>query len=416
VMRCRAQEQGLAFSLEYHSPIPETILTDAVRLRQVIYNLVGNALKFTPQGSVRLVVSFVAAWKNAMPALRIDVIDTGIGIRPEVLPTLFQPFNQGDIARVRKYGGTGLGLAISRHLAELLGGEVSATSTPGQGSTFTLIVPTGELRNARMLAAPGEVAWQTGAPTGSEPGKELAGIRILLAEDGPDNREMIRLMLRQSGASVETVENGRQAVERAMEQPFDVILMDTNMPEMDGDEAVRLLRGNGYHRPIIALTANAMPSDVQKSLAAGCDAHLTKPIVRQQLVSTIVQYAGKPRDGQAAPPSAAGPTTWDEERLRSQFADDPAMAEILDNFLTSLESQLGTMQELWAKGQEEELRRQAHRLKGSGGSYGYPALTEAAAALEEAIKRGDAQAKSAALEGLLALGWAILSHGQPVGD
>ncbi len=244
-------------------------------------NLVGNAVKFTENGSVRIVVSFLAKWRGGQPAVKIDVIDTGIGIRQEVLSRLFQPFVQGDASVSQKFGGTGLGLAISRHIAQMLGGILTVRSVFGAGSTFSLTVPTGSLEGVPMLARPAEVEADAPADSIESNAADLNKIRVLLAEDGFDNRQLIEAILRKAGATVETVENGRLALEKAESQTFDVVLMDMNMPEMDGYEAATTLRQRGYGKPILALTAYAMSGDSDRCLAAGCNEHLAKPIDRR---------------------------------------------------------------------------------------------------------------------------------------
>ena len=290
IVRPRAEQHGVSFSIEYTGAIPETILTDGARLRQAIINLAGNAVKFTEEGSVRTVASFLSEGWDGQPALRIEVIDTGIGIREEVLPQLFQPFCQGDAAVSRKFGGTGLGLAISHHIARLLGGDLTATSVWGQGSTFTLTIPTGSLEDIRMLQRPTEMEHETAGHVWQPTAEDLRGVRVLLAEDGFDNRELIRTILQKAGAEVETAENGRLAVAKAESSPFDLILMDINMPEMDGYEATRLLRDRGYGGPIVALTANAMSDDSNRCRTAGCNEYLTKPIDRALLIRTIAAH------------------------------------------------------------------------------------------------------------------------------
>ena len=292
IVRPRAEQHGVTFSVEYPGEVPETILTDGARLRQAIINLAGNAVKFTKKGSVRTVASFLPEGCNGQPALRIEVIDTGIGIRQEVLPQLFQPFHQGDVAISRKFGGAGLGLAISHHIAHLLGGDLTATSVWEQGSTFTLTVPTGSLKGIRMLHCPSEAEHETAGHVWQSTAEDLRGVRILLAEDGFDNRELIRAILLRAGAEVETAENGRLAVTKAESGPFDLILMDINMPEMDGYQATRLLRDRDYRGPIVALTANAMYGDSNRCRTAGCNEYLTKPIDRALLIRTIAAHAG----------------------------------------------------------------------------------------------------------------------------
>jgi PAS domain S-box-containing protein len=429
ILRIRAEQHGVSFSVIYASEIPETILTDSARLRQAIVNLVGNAIKFTEEGSVRILVSFLRDGYNGQPALRFDVIDTGIGIREDVLPQLFQPFNQGDSSVSRKFGGTGLGLAITRHIASLLGGELTATSVWGQGSTFTLTVPTGELDGIHMLQRPTEVEYDSAAHTLQTPTESLRGTRILLAEDGFDNRELVRAVLLRAGADVAVVENGRLAVEKAERESFDLILLDMNMPEMDGYEATRVLRDHGYDKPIVALTANAMLGDRADCIAAGCNEYLIKPIDRKQLIQTIAAFIDKEtiaarlaqmgdipgrEAGQGLPAdrehAAAGddqaardrqnaqPTDGSAAAIVSQFIDDPDVAQIIPGFVRRLGNQLAAMTQALVEERHEELRHLAHTLKGAGGSYGYPSLSEACLKLENAAKAKDRVAAEVALK------------------
>ncbi len=412
MMRPRAGERSDSLVVEYAGEVPEAIRTDGPRLRQALVNLVGNAVKFTEKGTVRIRVAFLPEWQSAGPAVKIEVIDTGIGIREEALPQLFQPFNQGDASVSRRFGGTGLGLAISRQIAELLGGELTVQSTFGRGSTFSLTVPTGELGGVKMLPRPVEALAESAPEPRPSTGKELAGVRILLAEDGSDNQELIRTVLRMAGAEVEIAENGRVAVDKAQAETFDVILMDMNMPEMDGAEATRILRDRGYAQPILALTASAMPGDAGLSRAAGCDGHLTKPIDRVRLTRTIAEYVGRASAaGDRALPSGgearARPEADAQEALVSQFADDPDMAAILERFVAGLDAQVRAMHEAITDHRYEDLRRAAHRMKGAGGSYGYPALTDAARALEDAAKNEDPAAATSALRRLTALCQAV---------
>jgi len=405
LIRARAEQRGIELRVEFTGPLPETILTDGPRLRQTLVNLAGNAVKFTERGSVRIVVSFVPEGLRGEPAVQIAVVDTGVGIPEDVLPQLFQPFTQGDATTPHKYGGTGLGLAISRHFAELLHGELTVQSTVGQGSTFTLAIPAGCLDNVRMLDHPAEAVEDAGqdcAPADDVP--SLAGVRILLAEDGPDNRELIQAVLRKAGAEVEMVDNGRSAVREAEAGAFDVILMDMNMPEMDGYDATRLLRLRGYSRPILALTANAMSTDREHCLAAGCNDHLAKPIDRARLIRSIAECVGQRATGPRTPDAASEPPLDGQTpRLLSQFADDPEMAPILGRFVDRLAGHERAMQGALDGGRLDDLQRLAHQLKGSGGSYGYPALTDAAGDLEQAAKARDSEAARSALARLAEL-------------
>jgi len=305
LMRIRADAKGLALGVEFIGPIPERILTDPIRFRQILSNLVGNAIKFTEVGGVRLVARMKESDVGA--AFCVDVIDTGIGIAAESLAQLFRPFTQADSSTSRKFGGTGLGLAISKRLAEMLGGSISVVSTPGWGSTFTLSIDPGPVDAARMLDAVSE-AIQAKRPGAESPAASADRLdcRILLAEDGPDNRRLISFLLKKAGADVVTAENGQLAMEEVqatrsnsgtgqdpLPHEFDVILMDMQMPVMDGYEATRRLRADGYRGPILALTAHAMTEDRQKCLDAGCDDYLTKPIDRQRLIEIVAHWASR---------------------------------------------------------------------------------------------------------------------------
>jgi PAS domain S-box-containing protein len=412
-VRPRAEQRGLSLSLEYEGAVPETICTDYARLRQVLINLVGNAIKFTEKGGVRIAVSFVPLWCGEQPAVQIAVIDTGIGIREEALASLFQPFSQGETPDAEKFGPTGLGLMIARQIVHLLGGQLTVASQWGQGSAFTASVPTGSLDGVPMIEHPVE-AEQSAAGHFPTPPKELMGMRVLLAEDGYDNREFVRDVLRRAGADVECVEDGQRAVAEALANSFDVILMDMNMPVLDGYEATQLLRSRGYTGPILALTANAMSDDSARCKEAGCNEHLSKPIDRVRLIRSLMAYArtvsagATPRQrltgGGAAPAdglAAAG------EAMVSAFSNDPEMAMILGEFIGRLDAQIAAMRQAYADGRQEELQRLAHRLKGAGGSYGYPLLTDASKKLEEAVKTrawGDA---SLTIDGIAAMCAAI---------
>ena len=304
LMRVRSEEKNLALAVEYVGAIPERICSDPTRIRQILINLVGNAIKFTETGSVRIVARLVRSPGNG-PRMQFDIVDTGIGIAPEQTAKLFQPFTQADTSTSKKFGGTGLGLTISKRLAEMLGGSISVTSTPGEGSTFSVTIETGTLEDVQMLEAPTNAVAETGEQeeTPSVPLPNL-NCRLLLAEDGPDNQRLISFLLQKAGADVTLAENGQVAYDKAMAaqavgQPFDAILMDMQMPVLDGYAATRMLRETGYTRPIIALTADAMAGDEENCRQAGCDGYATKPIDRADLFDTIVQSLTPPTTGEA---------------------------------------------------------------------------------------------------------------------
>lgn|GEM_PF-630388 len=309
LMRIRAEEKKLPLRLEVLTPLPDLIISDPVRIRQILINLIGNAIKFTEQGEVRVRVSCMPQEEPDHARLRLDVIDTGIGIPPELMARLFQPFTQGDSSTSRKYGGTGLGLSISKRLAEMLGGEITVTSTPGKGSTFTVTILVQTVRRehadagrtsrgAELPLDPGPTAAHAPAPATETQPDVVSHLRVLLAEDAPDIRRLLKLILEKAGVSVTLAENGREAVEKAMAawkegQPFDVIFMDMQMPEMDGYEATRFLRQEGYSGIIVALTAHALAEDEGKCLTAGCNKYLSKPIRRETLLQTLQELASQ---------------------------------------------------------------------------------------------------------------------------
>ncbi|MEO0478607.1 MAG: ATP-binding protein [Planctomycetota bacterium] len=293
LMRVRAHGKGIELLVDYQGQLPESIGSDPVRLRQIVLNLVGNAVKFTDQGTVTLRVGWnVSPTCETAGRLMLDVVDTGIGMSPETVEQLFQPFSQGDGSVRRRHGGTGLGLAISRRLARILGGDLTVESTQGVGSCFTLEMAA-ELLEGTSFVDP-TATRQESRSREDEPDFQKTGLRVLLAEDGPDNQRLIAHVLKRAGLSVEIVENGRAAVDLALEaesqgHAFDVVLMDMQMPILDGYEATRELRQNGYAAPVIALTAHAMKGDRERCLEAGCDGFETKPIQKQNLLRSIAE-------------------------------------------------------------------------------------------------------------------------------
>ncbi|MEQ8786477.1 MAG: ATP-binding protein [Pirellulaceae bacterium] len=286
----RAAGKGLHLDFEVAGELPSLVLTDPTRLRQILLNLVGNAVKFTEAGSVRLRTSFPNGRSSDL--LLFEVIDTGIGISPEQQQRLFQSFSQADSSTTRKFGGTGLGLAISLRLAEMMGGGITVSSTPGQGSTFTVSLRAEPSEGAVYVAEQPADVERGAAPPPRRNAPSLAGLRMLLVEDGPDNRRLISLILRKAGAEVDLADDGQLGYNAVMEatgeaRPYDVVLMDMQMPNVDGYQATRMLRAAGYDRPILALTANAMLGESQKCVAAGCDDYAAKPIDREKLLKQI---------------------------------------------------------------------------------------------------------------------------------
>jgi len=409
-MRVRAVEKGLSMDARYEFPLPETILSDPARVRQILINLVGNAVKFTFEGHVEIVVRCTTDVQAGRASIAFDVKDTGIGMTPEQMGRLFQPFAQADSSTTRQYGGTGLGLAISKRLAEALGGDIHVVSRPGEGSTFTFTVEAELPEPVRMLNDLSEAAARP-SHLSQPPPPAAVGLRgrVLVAEDGPDNQKLIAMILRQAGADVDLAASGRVAVERVLEgmaagTPYDAILMDMQMPGMDGYEATSKLRESGYRGPVIALTAHAMAGDRQKCIDAGCDDYATKPVDRLGLLRMLARLMGCPPSapGEASEEPAAA-TTASDEAIPSVFRNDPDMAGVIAEFVGQLPERLAEMRRAADNGLWEDLRRLAHQLKGAGGSYGYACLTDAARELESHAKPEDAEAAVLALNRLASL-------------
>lgn len=300
LLKIRADSKNLQLKAEFRGPIPGTIYSDPLRLRQLLVNLLGNAVKYTEVGSVRLIVETIGAGSDA-PCLQFEVRDTGIGIPDDQLETVFEPFSRGDNADIKTFRGTGLGLTISKCLAQLLGGDISVESKVGEGSVFRFRVSTGNLEGIAMheVSQANREVKELQLPEGLSCAEEPLDCSVLLVEDGLDNQRLISHVLRSRGARVELAENGAVGLEKALQalegkKPYDVVLMDMMMPVMDGFQAVRRLREDGYSGPIVALTAHAMNGARQQCMQTGCDAFLTKPIDRRTLIQCVRELSAKP--------------------------------------------------------------------------------------------------------------------------
>ena len=309
MMSVRASEKGIDLIVTNEGPVPEVVRSDPTRLKQILTNLVGNAIKFTRQGQVRFVVRFQ---KEGVPTVIFSVEDTGIGISEEDIKYLFEPFQQKDGSATRRFGGTGLGLTICKRLVELLGGVIKVQSTPGQGSVFTAEIHV-DLPESVTMADDMRKWFPHKKQHEKKPSKlseknRLAGLRILLVEDGADNQRLVSHVLRKVGAKVVIAENGLEAIKQIefseeVREPFDLVLMDMQMPVMDGYKATAQLREMQCNVPIIALTAHAMSTDRQKCLQAGCDDYASKPIDIKSLIKMVASYC---RDKQKTPPTECG--------------------------------------------------------------------------------------------------------------
>ncbi len=419
LMRSRATDKGVQLRTRLATPVPSRILTDPTRLRQILVNIVGNAAKFTEQGSIDVAAAVVQSEAGAR--FRIIVTDTGPGMTRAEAASLFQPFTQADASVTRRHGGTGLGLTICRRLASLMGGDVTLEWTkPGQGTCFVIDLPLVIADRAVLVhdLDENERRRRDTEPAGMPAVVSLAG-RILLAEDGIDNQRLIAHHLTRAGADVTIAGHGAAAFELLVAaeesgRPFDLLVTDMQMPVMDGYTLARRVRAGGMSTPIIALTAHAMAEDRGKCLAAGCDDYASKPVDRAVLLATCARWMGQESShGMDLFPDAAGAhddafamlslddlsdeddpsyemagdetahqATAEPDLLVSELADDPDMRELVLTFVGNLEARITRVTALHAASDREELARIAHQLKGTGASYGFPRLTEVARTLE----------------------------------
>ncbi|MBL8829250.1 MAG: response regulator [Planctomycetaceae bacterium] len=419
-LRVRAEEKGITLEQTCRGKVPAMVTSDPARLRQLITNLVANAIKFTEQGKVQVVTRVVDMGGKLRFA--IDVIDSGIGIAPEKVDAIFLPFVQADNSVTRRFGGTGLGLAISRKIAAALGGDLTVTSTEGVGSTFTATLDPGVLDGVSWVEA-GELALQReSTDTGAQrvkTGTKLTGARVLLVEDGETNRKLITIVLRSAGAIVDTAENGQIGVERALAQPYDLILMDMQMPVLDGYSASTRLRQTGMTTPIVALTAHAMRGDEDKCKAAGCCGYLTKPIDPDLLVNYIADRLGIVTEATPLESTIADPATIADEAvedaplLSSLPVDDPEFREIVVEFIEALQRNVARLEATFAARDFGGVAELAHWLKGSGGTAGFAPFTRPAGLLERAAKQQDEVSVDQHLQEIVALVKRVYSPPSP---
>ena len=424
----RADAKGLRLHLEVADDVPPAVIGDPLRLRQVITNLVGNAIKFTAAGevSVRLAIWQAAAADTAANGLSIGVTDTGIGMSQQVQARLFKPFAQADGSTTREYGGSGLGLVIARELVALMGGEIKLESTVGQGSTFLV-------RLALPYAAKPEPRFaqpQSTAQTSQI--RSFAGSTVVLAEDNPVNRDVAEAILERFGVSVLVATNGAEAVDAVARNACDLVLMDCQMPQMDGFAATRAIRnsaagvrqraaapGAGRPLPIVALTANAMKGDRERCMAAGMDDYLAKPFSAQQLGDVLERWLGSGTDRadtsahlapaghdhervpppvlEAAAPAPSAPTgtsmVLDLNRLESIREAMPAdgdglVVRVIQRYLEQTPGLIARMDEAAASGDTVTLGRTAHSLKSSSATLGATELADHCRRIEEAVRNG----------------------------
>jgi signal transduction histidine kinase/DNA-binding NarL/FixJ family response regulator len=374
----RAHEKGLALVCEIAPKVPTALVGDPTLLSQVLLNLLGNAIKFTESGEVALRVKPDA--DSTVPgALQFTVSDTGIGIPGEKLSAVFERFTQADSSTTRRYGGSGLGLTISKRLVELMGGRIWVESELGKGSVFSFAVPLEIWARTRR---------PTAAPVGAGPEAPLPALSILLAEDSPDNCTITMAYLEDTPYRVEIAETGAIACKKFMAGHYDLVLMDRQMPIMDGLTATRTIRAweqanDRPLTPIIALTASALKGDREMCLAAGCTAFLTKPIKQEVLLQAIKERS------MVAPPSLKEESSrMDTILVRAE----PKFADLIPVFLQNCRKNVIAVLDALDRGDFETVEILGHGMRGAGGSYGFEAITDIGTALEQAAESADTDA------------------------
>jgi PAS domain S-box-containing protein len=384
MLRARAESKGLSFALRISPDVPRELNGDADRLRQVLINLLGNAIKFTSAGEIGLEVGLEPRSGDTTRALRFMISDTGSGIPAKKLARIFEAFTQADTAISDRYGGTGLGLTISRSLVELMGGQLEVSSEEGKGSVFTFVIrfaaalnPTPRLDNPAIPSGPSDDC------TRRSPKKTGTG-RILLVEDSKDNQLLITAYLKESAYQIEIAEDGQAAVDKFIAGAFDLVLMDVNMPVMNGYAATRKIREwemeHTRRVPIVALTAYAMDGEAASGREAGCDAHLTKPIQKASLLKAIEEHLKPHETIRVAAPEGIG--------------------ELLPAYLKNRGVDLHSLGAALEKNDYGAIQVVGHQMKGSGTGYGFPALSEIGHRLELAAKEETAEGVRAQISAL----------------
>jgi len=421
--RPQAEDKSLEFRIIAHPDLPAQIRTDPRRLHQCLTNLVANAIKFTEQGHVHMEVSLHEDKGNSL--IRFAVEDTGIGIPQRRQDAIFESFTQADGSTTRQYGGTGLGLTVTKQLTELLGGELTVVSEPGKGSVFSLSIPTGMDTSGQPRLDRHSVLGQ-GTDESDTADTVMFSGKVLVAEDVETNQKLMELMLTKMGLEVALADDGEQAVQKALSESFDLILMDMQMPHMNGYEATQALRGKGASTPIVALTAHAMKGTSRKCRAAGCNDYMAKPVDRRELQRLISQYltprpdlakqtpdvATSPSPGSSspAPDSASLPSSdpgvsdihdiidWD--RLIDRLGDEETVREIMPTYIEDTKRHFEELSAAVKIGDCPAIASHAHALKGVGRNLSVDALADLAYQMECAGRENDAEASTLLLGSL----------------
>ena len=406
VLSSKAMQKDIELDYKITGKIPSQITSDSTRIRQILINLVGNAVKFTDLGQV------VLACDYQNDSIQFDIIDTGIGMNDEQMAKIFDPFSQADSSVTRRFGGTGLGLSICKKFAEALDGSISVSSEPGVGTTFSVRLPV-EASGADFLdhAQCAEYVKSSLQHETRTEDRKLNGATILVVDDGVTNRRMVSVVLKRHGLNIIEAENGKLACEAVLQHDVDLVLMDMQMPVMDGYTATRTIREMGYEIPIVALTGNATEEDELKSSAAGCNSLLPKPIDIDQLIETLGNSIGF-SDEKLAGITPQAKVTTDSTQITAETTnansqiesgttngpdfwtttlpmDDEEFYRIVDGFVENLPGRLSDMAEMLDAGDMNALKDEAHWLKGAAGTVGLGRLTEPSSLLEVYTKSND---------------------------
>jgi len=371
LIKTQALEKSLDFNINYIFPLPESIISDPIRIKQILLNLCNNAIKFTQNGHVHLNVSF----SMLEQLLVFEIVDTGIGLTEEQIEKIFTPFSQADASTTRKFGGTGLGLSLSKQLTEMLGGRLSVKSKAGIGSKFTATIATGVIHPEDLIIEQKDLA-KTNHQSHQSLIHALLSGQVLIADDIVENQKLVSLYLNKMGITTTVVDNGKSAIDQTESGNFDLVIMDIRMPIMDGLEATSTLRKQGVTIPIIALTANAFKEDRDQCMKAGFTDYLLKPINRNQLYQTLSKYLKPNHSGNQTP-------------ITSTLIEDSDYTEILEEFVRSLPERLAKITSVLNNEDWKELKFLIHSLKGTSGNLGYNELYDFTKDIEQKIINED---------------------------
>jgi CheY-like chemotaxis protein/HPt (histidine-containing phosphotransfer) domain-containing protein len=409
VLRVKASEKGIDLELEIQGKMPEYILSDPGRIRQIATNLIGNAIKFTESGGVIVVLRAQAFDRHV--GFEFDVCDSGVGMSSSAQEKIFEAFVQADSSVTRQFGGTGLGLSISRKFALAMGGDISVDSELGQGSTFTVHLKVGPVDGTQWLVGDQLLQTITDQTRSQTSSWVFAPARLLIVDDGRENCELVKLVLREFNLTIDEADNGQSALDKVMTVSYDLILMDVQMPVMDGFTAAGIMRERGVQVPIVALTANAMKGFEQSCLAAGYSDYLTKPIDIDIFIDRVATLLGAELvavepESHVSPTINKKPSTVPAQSSVSNLDADPVEStlagkndqfdELIAEFTDRLHSRLLEMVNASVNQDYTELADLAHWLKGAGGTIGFGIFTEPSAQLEDVAKsENDSECRAA---------------------